>query len=403
MLHRQRLTLYALITLTTLLVTGCGSNITRNAAPDAEDKYVAIAGIPKARFWGDRSPPRADENILHRTREEVRANLPAMFGKPHNYLAISGGGSDGAFGAGVLNGWSKAGGRPDFQIVTGVSTGALTAPFAFLGPDYDHVLEEVYTTTTTKDILKKRWLLGIFFRGAAADSTPLLNMLRKHVTDDVIEAITAEHKKGRRLFIGTTTIDHMRPMVWDIGAIASSGQPNAKDLVHKIMLASASIPGAFPPVKIDVEVNGKTYDELHVDGGTTNQVFVYPPSRDWKKYRKALEVPGKLNIDVIRNSQLEPRRKVLKPALLPIARKSISSLIRTQGIGDLNLIYLESRRDNANFRLAYIPAEFKEEPKEDEVFDKEYMNKLYEFGYNQAKNGYPWENKPPGFTDSLAE
>lgn len=394
MQHRQRLTLYVLLTVATLLVTGC-ANITRHAAPDAEDSQVAIPGIPDARFWGDREPPRADERILGRSREELRQEYPRMFGKPHNYLAISGGGSDGAYGAGLLSGWSEAGNRPDFQIVTGVSTGALTAPFAFLGPDYDHVLKEVYTTTSTKDILEKRMLLSVLFREAAADSTPLLNMIRKHVGDKEIEAIAAEHKKGRRLFICTTTIDHMRPMIWDIGAIAASGQPHAKDLVHKIMLGSASIPGAFPPVKIDVEANGKTYDELHVDGGTTQQVFVYPPSLDWRTYLDVLEVPGKPNIYVIRNSQLTPRRKVVEPSLLPIAKQSISSLIRTQGIGDINLIYLESRRDDANFKLAYIPSEFKQKPKE--IFDIEYMKKLFEMGRKRAKDGYPWATKPPGF------
>jgi hypothetical protein len=317
-----------------------------------------------------------------------------MFAKPHNYLAISGGGPDGAYGAGLLVGWTEAGNRPDFQIVTGISTGALIAPWAFLGPKHDPTLKKLYTTLATKDIMRKRWLMSALFREAATDSTPLLNKIREYVDDNVIQNIAAEHKKGRRLFIGTTTIDHMRPMIWDIGAIASSGQPGAKDLVHKIMLASASIPGALPPVKINVEANGKKYDELHVDGGTTNQVFVYPPSLDWRKYMKILEVPGSANVYVIRNSKLAARRIIVEPKILPIARQSISSLIRTQGIGDVRLIYAESIRDGLNFHLSYIPDDFEELPKE--PFDKEYMNKLFELGYNKAKTDLKWLDKPPG-------
>jgi hypothetical protein len=317
-----------------------------------------------------------------------------MFGKPHNYLAISGGGPDGAYGAGLLVGWTVAGSRPDFQIVTGISTGALIAPWAFLGPSYDPTLKELYTTLTTKDIMRKRWLMSVLFREAATDSTPLLNKIREYVDDNVIQKIADEHKKGRRLFIGTTTIDHMRPMIWDIGAIAASGQPEAKDLVHKIMLASASIPGAFPPVKIHVEANGKKYDELHVDGGTTNQVFVYPPSLDWRKYMKLLEVPDSANVYVIRNSKLAAHRIVIEPKIIPIARQSISSLIRTQGIGDVRLIYAQSIRDGHNFHLSYIPDDFQELPKE--PFDIEYMNMLFELGYSLAKNGYKWLDKPPG-------
>ena len=374
-------------------LAGC-SSVARHAAPDSVDPNVSIPGIPDARFWGDKKPPRVDERILGRSRDEIKATLPAMFGKPHNYLAISGGGSDGAYGAGVLVGWTAAGNRPDFQIVTGISTGALIAPWAFLGAEYDSTLKKLYTSLTTNDILRKRWLVSVLFREAAADSTPLLNKIREYVDDQVIQDIAAEHKKGRRLFIGTTTIDHMRPIIWDIGAIAASGQPGAKDLVHKIMLASASIPGAFPPVKIYVEANGQKYDELHVDGGTTNQVFIYPPSLNWRKYMEILEVPGTANVYVIRNAQLMPRRTVVEEKILPIARQSISSLIRTQGIGDVRLIYSESIRDGHNFHLSYIPDDFKEIPKE--PFDTIYMNKLFDLGYNQAKNGYRWLDKPPG-------
>jgi hypothetical protein len=392
MRYRSRLDLFTIFALALFLIAGCSTVPPRNAAPDSVYAQVQIAGIPDARFWGDAAPPRADQRILGQSRDELLAMFPAMFAKPHNYLAISGGGQEGAFGAGLLVGWTEAGDRPEFQIVTGVSTGALIAPFAFLGSSYDDKLKKVYTTISTTDILRKRWIGSILFEGAAADSTPLLNLIQKYIDEAAIQAIAAEHKKGRRLFIGTTPIDEMRPLIWDIGAIAASGRPEAMDLVHRVMLGSASIPGAFPPVKIDVEANGITYDELHVDGGTTNQVFIYPPALDWGEYLQKLEVTEKVNIYVIRNSSLERRRKVIEPSILPIARQSISSLIRTQGIGDLNLIYLQSQRDDANFRLALIPDDFEVVPKE--LFDNAYMNKLFDLGYEQAKAGYPWLDKP---------
>ncbi|MFT5351444.1 MAG: hypothetical protein ACI9MF_002267 [Gammaproteobacteria bacterium] len=397
--NHLKILLFVLLTLAYLLIAGCStdSQLIRNPAPESEDKRVAIAGIPDARFWGDDVPIRVYERLLGRPREEVRADYPAMFDKPHNYLAISGGGADGAFGAGLLVGWTEAGDRPEFQIVTGVSTGALMAPWAFLGSRYDDTLEEIYTTISTKNILRSRWLISILFRESAVDSKPMLKMIKRYVSDEVIRAIAEEHKKGRRLFIGTTSIDHMRSMIWDIGAIASSGRPEAKDLIHRIMLASASIPGAFPPVKIYVEADGVKYDELHVDGGTTNQVFVYPSTLNWGDYLKILEVPGKVNIYVIRNSQVQARRVIVKQSILPIAKQSISSLIRTQGIGDVNLIYMQSRRDNAEFRLAVIPTDFEEEA--EEVFDKKYMNKLFDLGRGLSREGYPWLDKPTSWIE----
>jgi predicted acylesterase/phospholipase RssA len=378
-----------------LILTGCSSVPLRIPVPVSLADSVKVPGIEEARFWGDDIPPQIERRIREMTDAQIEAGYPALYRRPHNYLAISGGGSQGAFGAGILLGWTEAGNRPEFQLVTGISTGSLIAPWAFLGPAYDHVLREVYTTTTTEDIMRMRNWLTILFSDAAADSTPLLNMIQRYVDDAVIEAIATEHQKGRRLYIGTTDLDNMRPMIWDIGQIASSGQPGAKQLVHKIMLASASIPGAFPPVRMNVEAGGQLYNELHVDGGTTSQVFVYPAALDWRDLTARLQVPGKPNIYVIRNSRLKPEPDMVEQKLVSIAGRSISSLIRTQGIGDLYMIFMLTKRDGGNYRLAYIPDDFDEESKE--PFDKVYMNKLFELGYTMASKGYPWDETPPGW------
>ena len=279
-------------------------------------------------------------------------------------------------------------------IVTGISTGALIAPFAFLGSDYDDELERLYTTLSTKDLLKKRSLLGGLLGDALADTQPLKDLLRNKVDDQMIAAIAKEYEKGRRLLIGTTNLDAKRPVIWNIGAIAAVGTEESAQLIRDVMLASASIPGIFPPVRITVRMGEQEYDELHVDGGVTSQVFLYPAHLDMRDAVETVGVSGKTTVYVIRNSDLHPRWSAVKPKLGPVAATSISTLIRTQGIGDLYRIYLGAKRDGINYRLAFIPGDFDLEPEED--FDPKYMRALCDLGYEAARDGYDWAPSPPG-------
>ncbi len=376
-----------------VLIQGCASIPPRNPLPAESGNEAQIAGIPNARYWGDMAPPYTDA-WLTTSKAEIRQRYSGIYGKRHHYLAISGGGANGAFGAGLLVGWSAAGTRPQFTMVTGISTGALSAPFAFLGAEYDDELKEVYTRYTTKDLMTKNSKLKTLTGDSIADTAPLRAMIARYIDDEVVKAIAQEYRKGRILYIGTTNLDAQRPVIWNIGLIAASGMPGAKDLIHDIMLASASIPVSFPPVMIEVEANGQRYDEMHVDGGTTNQVFLYPVGLDWRRVQKKLAVKGTPRVYLIRNSILKPKWETVDRELPPIAGRSVSSLIRTQGIGDMYRIYLEVKRDDLDFYLAYIPAEFDLEP--NEPFDPEYMGKLFELGYDMAKQGYPWEKEPPG-------
>lgn len=385
--------LWAIIALSFLL-NGCATIPVRNPLPEKFGDIAQIPDIPEARFWGDQAPSFY-KSVAVQSRERLMAEFPTVFGREHNYLAISGGGSNGAFGAGLLVGWSAAGTRPEFTMVTGVSTGALMAPFAFLGPDYDARLKEMYTTYSTKDLLIKRNILNILTGSSAADTTPLKIMLAKDITPQVMDAIAVKHKNGQRLWIGTTHLDAKRPVIWNIGLIASSGQPGSLGLIHKIMLASASIPGAFPPVLIKVEADGKHYDEMHVDGGTASQVFLYPADLDWKVVIKHFEVKGTPNAYVIRNSFLKADWETVHPRIMNIAGESIDSLIRTQGIGDMYRIYLDCQRDGIDYNIAYLPEDFDVIPNEE--FDPVYMGKLFDRGYQLAESGYPWGNAPPGF------
>jgi predicted patatin/cPLA2 family phospholipase len=378
----------------TSLMWGCAGFKKRTPLPQDLSPVAQVPGISDVRMWGDEPPPYMTE-WMRMTKAELKARYPTMIRTSHNYLAISGGGAEGAFGAGLVVGWTAKGDRPEFIMVTGISTGALIAPFAFLGPDYDAKLKEVYTTSSTEDIIKKLPFFKIRSAAAVVSPKPLRKMLAKYVDQETMEAIAAEHRKGRRLLIGTTNLDAGRPVIWNIGEIAASGDPNALDLIHDVLVASASIPCAFPPVFIEVEAEGSRYDEMHVDGGAASQVFIIPTGVDWRRMEEKLEVKGTPRLYIIRNDRLEPDWQTVKPKLASIAGRSISSLIRNNGYGDIYRLYLEAQQAGIDYNLAYVPSEFNVKSKE--PFDQEYMGKLFDLGYRMALSGYPWEKTPPGF------
>ncbi|MCF2515221.1 patatin-like phospholipase family protein [Sphingomonas sp. G124] len=311
---------------------------------------------------------------------------------PAYYLAISGGGDNGAFGAGLLNGWTAAGTRPEFKLVTGVSTGSLIAPFAFLGPKYDYVLERVYTQTSQKDIFKKRGMIKGFFADGMADTSPLASIIASYVNQPFLDEIAAEYAKGRVLLVGTANLDSLEPVIWNMTAIAASKDPRSLGLFRKILLASASIPGAFPPVMIDVEVNGTRYQEMHVDGGTMAQVFLFPPSISVSRVAK---VERKRVAYIIRNARLDADWASVERRTLPIAARAIGSLTTTQGIGDLYRIFSTTQKEGIDFNLAYIPRTFNVPHTEE--FDTNYMRQLYATGRQMAEAGYNWQKYPPGY------
>jgi hypothetical protein len=377
-----------------LVFQGCASAPPRNnPLPGELAEQAEIPGIPSVRTWADESPPHI-EQWLNTPEEVVRAYFAGIMDREHNYLAISGGGSNGAFGAGLLNGWSETGTRPEFTLVTGISTGGLIAPFAFLGPDYDQKLKEIYTSYSTDDLVRRRNFLDIVRNDAFADTAPLRAKIAEYVDEEMMQAIAAEAGKGRALLIGTTNLDAARPVMWNITQIAEFDTPEALELIRDVMLASASIPGAFPPVSLKVEVDGMRYEELHVDGGMTSQVFLYPLGLDWRLVEEMLNVQGRPNLFVIRNAHLAPDWETVERRLGPILGRTVSSLIRTQGIGDLVRLYLGSVRDGINFHLASIPDNFENTSKE--PFDREYMNALFERGRSMAVRGYPWVTDPYG-------
>jgi hypothetical protein len=383
-----------------LLLTGCADMTRLDAVPANEKGETTVLGMSDIRYWGDETSTKLLADAVQAYFREV-ALLQAS-GQPGSlppaiFLAISGGGENGAYGAGLLVGWTTAGTRPSFKLVTGISTGALTAPFAFMGPAYDAKLQEVYTTLSSKDVMQPRGYLAVVFQDALADNSPLRRTVARYVDQPMVDAIAAEHAKGRMLLIATTNLDARRPVIWNITKIAASGHPRALELVRDVLVASAAIPGAFPPVMIDVEVDGKKHQEMHVDGGASAQVFVYPPSLNPRAVEAQQRVAAReRRAYVIRNARLDPDWAQVERATLSIMERAITSLIQTQGVGDLYRIYLGTQRDGVDFNLAYIPETFTTEL--NEPFETAYMRDLFAVGHDLAVKGYPWAKVPPGYT-----
>lgn len=378
-----------------LAAGGCGPRRGAAVPHDLQDRAVVPGQTCAVRSWGAVLNPEFEHELLESLRREqaYRANLGEKGPlPPAEFLAISGGGQNGAFAAGLLCGWTDRGDRPTFKAVTGISTGALIAPFAFLGPEYDPMLRKVYTQVTTRDILVPRSMLAAILDDALADNQPLWRLLEQCVNQQLVDALAAEHEKGRVLIIGTTNLDARRAVLWNVTAIAASGHPKRLELIRSLMIASAAIPAAFPPVFIEVEADGKKYYEMHVDGGTTTQVFLYPPSLQLKKMANVERVRRAY---IIRNARLDPDWAQIERRTLKIAARAIDALLATQGVGDLYRTYANTQRDGVDYNLTYIPPTFKRPPKE--AFDREYMNELFKVGYDLARSSNAWQKTPPLF------
>jgi len=379
------------------LVAGC-STLPRNAPPVDLIGHTTIPGFTDIRSPAG-MPSRAMALDLARSYgEELRTDFPVGPDGVVTYalLTLSGGGPNGAFGSGVLKGWTETGKRPAFKVVTGVSTGALMAPFAFLGSKYDAALEDFYTTNPTQNILRRLSILPQLFGGEAFAATdPLRALIEKHVDEHLLAAIANAHRAGRRLYMGTANLDAQRFVIWNMGAIAASGQPQALDIFRKVMLASASIPVAFPPVFFDVVANGERYDELHVDGAVGANVFLTGGMFSVSVVRRrAVTHQAREEIFVIHNGQLRPHAVQTRRSIVGIATRSFDGFARSGMVGDLFRIYATALRDEAAFHWITIPDSATLSG--DELFDPVIMANLFALGVKLGHEGPKWETLPPG-------
>ncbi|MDY3555106.1 patatin-like phospholipase family protein [Gemmata sp. JC717] len=324
---------------------------------------------------------------------------PEQAARRRSVLCLSGGGSYGAYSAGVLVGWTASGdrpgtnGRPNFDVVTGISTGALIAPLAFLGPEYDPQIQRFYTTIEKKDVYTLRPVRGLFSL-ALADNGPLAELVEKVLTPDIVCRIAAEHRKGRRLYIGTTELESKRFVFWDIGEIANRGTAGDRLLIKKVLLGSSAIPGFFPPSKIPVTVDGKTYVEEHGDGGTTVSIFFRPPFVPPEQRTK--QGPDLVGVDLymIVAGKLFADATPLKQRSLTIAASSVSSVIYAQTRGDLQRMYLMALVTGMNYHLAAIPGDFPA-PTSSTAFERGPMTEMFNEGYRLAAAKEAWRSTPP--------
>ncbi|HRD76325.1 MAG TPA: patatin-like phospholipase family protein [Hyphomicrobiaceae bacterium] len=388
--------------LSAAIAGGCASLVPRNGLPEgAIVEKAVVADNPGVRYFADHVP--------HDLAEEMRRRLPSLTrlstsgttadGRPIvDILALSGGGSDGAFGAGLLAGWSARGDRPKFDVVTGVSAGAIIAPFAFLGSGYDKELREIWTQYETSELVVSKIVPGLLGGPALSDTAPLRALIEKYVDRRLLSGIAREYGRGRILLIGTTNLDAQRPVVWNMGEIAlraSRGDKSAAALFRDVILASAAIPGAFPPVSVKVEVDGKSYEEMHVDGGVMREVFVSPvevPYAAFDRFYGSAKKPLR-RIFVVKNGKLVPEYTVVPAKAVSIAARSIATLIKAQHRADIYRIYRLSRDDSAEFRLAAVPPAFNVKAKE--AFDPAYLEALFEEGFKFGRIGTGWMRAPP--------
>ena len=398
----RTLSLALALSILTALTTGCGPLRPRNPVPESLVYKAELIDFGAIRITLDpllALDPRGYSRQFapfFQSRQKAAAKDVECCDKELVILALSGGGEDGAFGAGILNGWTASGTRPSFDIVTGISTGALQAPFAYLGKDYDASLK-VYSTIRPDDVFRRRPLGKILQgRDAVADFTPLSNLIARLFGETELRAVAREYNRGRLLLIGTTNLEAQQLAIWDMGAIAASGHPDALNLFRKVMIASASIPVAVPPVYFNVDVDGKKYDEMHVDGGVMTQVFgvglMKFAADAW--IEAGYKVTGWVYI--IRNSHVSPEWATVEPKLPKIAGRSMSTLIKNQGLGDIWRAYALANVLGYDFNHIAIPMNFDTVPKE--PFDPEYMKALYDYGFEKARDGLKWDKTPLFYT-----
>ena len=341
-----------------VLLTGCSIPARGTAVPIGQTTQASVLGVPNERFfpfYG--TEPLEVEFAAAADRMRQAQGLVANAPLPEvQLLAVSGGGENGAFGAGLLCGWSDHGTRPVFGLVTGVSTGALTAPFAYLGSGYDPQLRSVYTELTVSRVLLKRRFTAALFDDAMTDNSPLFETISGYLNEAMLGALAKSYDDGRLLLIGTSDLDAQQPVIWNIGAIAKSGHPRALDTIRRILLAS----------------------------GLTRQ-------------RRVRMAGGQLVIPatayVIRNGRLDPEWATTERSTMGIAARAIATMITASGINDVVRIYNTTLRDGIGYNLAYIGTDFTQ--KLPEPFDQGYMRALFDYGYQRARRGYDWAKQPP--------
>ncbi len=390
--------LLAALTVTVFAMVGCAELVEHHPLSAREFNQTDFSSLEWERFWGDAAPSNLGPGL-----KKMAARLKAQYPEAINAtretapmldaLTISGGGANGAFSAGLLVGWSESGLRPSFHLVTGVSAGAMVAPFAFLGSDYDDVLLKFYSSVRRDSVYRANPLSGLLFGSALYDTAPLKKLVAKFITPQIIRAIAEQYRLGRSLYIITTHFDALRPMAWNIGAIADRRGARAIQLIHQIILASAAIPVLFPPVAIEFDIDDKRFTELHVDGSVSQHVFAYPSQIHVDRLDKAMGLTFRRRIFLIRNGNVQSRYDPAPVTVGSIAERTLNAILQNQANGDTERIYHLARRDGIEFNMIAIPETFRADDSIE--FEPEYMHALAKLGREIGRRGDFWQDRPP--------
>jgi len=383
-----------LIPILIILITlsfGCAS-AKRNPLPKNQFLEAEVLNTKGIRTFGGELNPLFQEDLVLSVKQIPKDQLSKI---QNSALLLSGGGAHGAFGAGFLNGWSSSGTRPEFKLVTGISTGALIAPLAFVGEEYDQILQKMYTGVSTEDVARIRGI-STLWNDSLADSAPLMQILETFINEEFVDLVAQAHNEGRRLYIGTTNLDAQRFVIWNMGALANIDDPRVPEMFRKIMLASASIPVVYPPVMIEVTSNGEVYDEMHVDGGVITQVFFTAAVVDIEDIRKEMlgeNAPReKGEMFIILNGTVQPTPETIDRNILNITERSLSTLLKASAVSDLRRIYELSKKEDLEINFVGIPDEF--EFTATEAFDRLEMIDLYYTGCKIGLSPDRWQQVP---------
>jgi len=285
---------------------------------------------------------------------ELAQRLASRFADERlSVLALSGGGATGAFGAGALVGLDRSGNRPEFSVVTGVSAGALVAPYAFLGPSWAQDMTAIYTGNVTRGLLQ-RHLLGALFGESVYSGAPLKRLIDRYADDELLAAVAKEADKGRLLLVATTDFATGEPVIWDLGSVALHGGSNAKVLFRTILLASASVPGMFPPVTIKFRTAGGSREETHVDGGVTVPFFIAPAPKDLAVFGAG----GPPLVRIVIDGRLQDAPYAANRNAVSIFSRSVSAGLSRMTRTTLEWTVDASRQRGISVDYAAIPASY---------------------------------------------
>ncbi len=361
--------------------------------------WATIAFVGIAAAVGCRHQPTCQTDVRH-VRETVALatarspewlTTPKLPPKhPKSVLVLSGGGMYGAYTAGFLAGWTKTGTRPRFDVVTGISTGSLIATVAFLGPEFDDAAREFYTTIRAADIYTTRAWILVPWSGSLASSEPLRRLIDTVVDNQLVAHVAAQHRAGRRLYVGTTNIETRKLVIWDMGAIATRNTPEAAEHFRNVLLASCSVPGMLPPVPLTSIVNDKVVTERHVDGGVAGQLFIPPGTLKLRDDGS----PSNTDLYVMISGKLFADQGAVQPRVLPVMAASAAGILFASCRAEVASLFHQSKATGANYNLTALPESDNGRPL-GLSFDPVELSRLYDVGYCHGIGGPVWMTAPP--------